>query len=135
MFSPVNVCFVVITANSKRYPRGAVQQMEVEIAALYKTMHNNLQWTDLYTIKTIDLNMATDSYVYTVVFSFCVCILSSALSVCLVVIQFSIPNQAFSHHHCHRLNQACHHHPCCASNLKIDQTYHHLSHLPSLSSC
>lgn len=38
--SPVNVCLVVLTANCKRrYPKGAVQQMEVEIAALYKTMH------------------------------------------------------------------------------------------------
>lgn len=71
MFSPVNVC-LVITANSKRYPNGAVQQMEVEIAALYKTMHNNLQWTDLYITETIHLNMATDSYVCTVVFNVCV---------------------------------------------------------------
>lgn len=26
--------------------KGAVQQMEVEIAALYNTMHINLQWTE-----------------------------------------------------------------------------------------
>lgn len=134
-FSPVNVCLVVLTANSKIYPRSEVQQMEVNIAALYKTMHNNLQWTALYTFKTIDLNMATDSYVCTVVFNLHVRLLSSALSFSLVIIQLTIPNQAFSHHHCRRLDLACHHHPCCASNLKIVRSFLHLSHLPSLSNC
>lgn len=135
MFLPVNVCLVVITANSKRYPRGAVQQMEVDLAALYKTMHNNLLWTDLYTIKTIDLNMATNSYICTVVFNLGMSLLLSAISSYLAVIPRSIPNQAFFHHHCHRLDLACHPHPCCASNLKIDRSFPHPSHRPSLSNC
>lgn len=47
LFSPTNnVCLVVIFNNQTRYPKGAVQQMEVEIAALYNTMHINLLWTD-----------------------------------------------------------------------------------------
>lgn len=46
-FPPTNkVCLVVIFNSKTRYPKGAVQQMEVEIAALYNTMHINLQWTD-----------------------------------------------------------------------------------------
>lgn len=45
-FSRNNVCLLVIFNSKTRYPKGAVQQMEVEIAALYNTMHINLQWTD-----------------------------------------------------------------------------------------
>lgn len=45
-FPTNNVCLLVIFNSKTRYPKGAVQQMEVEIAALYNTMHINLQWTD-----------------------------------------------------------------------------------------
>lgn len=39
------MCFLVILNSKTRYPKGALQQMEVEIAALYITMHITLQWT------------------------------------------------------------------------------------------
>lgn len=45
-FQTNNVCLVVIINSKTGYPKGAVLQMEVEIAALYNTMHINLQWTD-----------------------------------------------------------------------------------------
>jgi len=46
--------------------------MEVEIAALYNTMHINLQWTDgqEFGAEAMDLNMATDSYVQLFVTAF-----------------------------------------------------------------
>lgn len=45
-FQTNNVCLVVIINSKTGYQKGAVLQMEVEIAALYNTMHINLQWTD-----------------------------------------------------------------------------------------
>lgn len=39
------MCLLVILNSKTRYPKGALQQMEVEIAALYITMHITLQWT------------------------------------------------------------------------------------------
>lgn len=64
-FPTNNVCLLVIFNSKTRYPKGAVQQMEVEIAALYNTMHINLQCTDWSGVgaEAMDLNMATDSYV------------------------------------------------------------------------
>lgn len=47
LFQKKNMCLVEIFNSKTRYSKGAVQQMEVEIAALYNTMHINLQWTDL----------------------------------------------------------------------------------------
>lgn len=39
------MCLLVILNSKTSYPKGALQQMEVEIAALYITMHITLQWT------------------------------------------------------------------------------------------
>lgn len=63
---PTNVCLLVIFNSKTRYPKGAVQQMEVEIAALYNTMHINLHGLigQEFGAEAMDLNMATDSYVH-----------------------------------------------------------------------
>lgn len=39
------MCLLVMLNGKTRYPEGVLQQMEVEIAALYITMHITLQWT------------------------------------------------------------------------------------------
>lgn len=72
LFQQKNVCLLVILNSKTRCPKGAVQQMEVEIAALYNTMHINLQCTDRskFGAEAMDLNMATDSYVQLFVTAF-----------------------------------------------------------------
>lgn len=54
---------LVIFNNKTGDPKGAVQQMEVETATLYNTMHVNLQETDRpeFGAEAMDLNMATGS--------------------------------------------------------------------------
>lgn len=56
-----NEFLLFIFNNKTGYPKGAVQQMEVEIATLYNTMHVNLQETDRpeFGAEAMDLNMAT----------------------------------------------------------------------------
>lgn len=153
-FPTNNVCLLVIFNSKTRYPKGAVQQMEVEIAALYNTMHINLQCTDRSRVgaEAMDLNMATDSYVQLSVTAFNFKIYICYDSSCPLffhflpgVLQSSIPNLAFSHHRYlqthhrqHRLDRAGHRHlPCCSSYLRTDRSClsPHPSRPPSLSSC
>lgn len=151
-FPTNNVCLLVIFNSKTRYPKGAVQQMEVEIAALYNTMHINLQCTDRSRVgaEAMDLNMATDSYVQLLVtafdFKIYICYDSSCpLSFHFLsrALQSSTPNLAFSHHrylqtHLQRLYPACHPHcPCYSSYRRTDRgcPSPHPSHPPSLSSC
>lgn len=56
-----NVFLFVIFTNKTGYPKGAVQQMEVEIATLYNTMHVNLYDRPEFGSAAMDLNMATGS--------------------------------------------------------------------------
>lgn len=56
-----NVFSLVIFNNKTGYPKGAVQQMEVEIATLYNTMHVNRYDGPDCGAEAMDLNMATGS--------------------------------------------------------------------------
>lgn len=59
------MCLLLLINSKTRQVKSAALQMEVDIAALYNTMHIN-QLTDLREhseVEAMDLNMATDSSV------------------------------------------------------------------------